>query len=123
MGVTDLLNNKSSSSTDNLVSNLVNIVNKCKFFGVMDLFVSGIAFNKRLSCTVIKKVNEKIVDMCKKNRVVVIDNGNICNLDLYQNCLDLLARGKCLLAKNFIFVLNNFSNIHTHYPLIDIRHH
>ena len=123
MGVTDLLNNKWSSSTDNLVSNLVNIVNKRKFFGVMDLFVSGIAFNKRLSYTVIKKVNENIVDMCKKNRIVFIDNGNISNLDLYQNCLDLLERGKCLLANNFIFVLNNLSNIHTHYPLIDIRHH
>ena len=46
--VNDLLNNKSPSSTDELVSNLVNIVNKCKSFGVMDLFISGIAFNKRL---------------------------------------------------------------------------
>ena len=48
VGVNDLLNNKSPSSTDDLVSNLVKIVNKCKSFGVMDLFVSGIAFNKRL---------------------------------------------------------------------------
>ena len=50
-----LLNDKSPSSTDNLVSNLVNIVNKCKSFRVMDLFASGIAFNKRLPYTVIKK--------------------------------------------------------------------
>ena len=33
-----------------------------------------------------------------------------------------LERGKCLLAKNFIFVLNNFLNIHTHHPLLNIRH-
>ena len=46
MGVNDLLNNKSQSSTDDLVSNLVKIVNKCKSLGVMDLFFSGIAFNK-----------------------------------------------------------------------------
>ena len=44
----DLLNNKSPSSTDDLLSNLVKIVSKCKSFGVMDLFVSGIAFNKKL---------------------------------------------------------------------------
>ena len=44
----DLLNNKSPSSTDDLVSYLVKFVNKYKSFGVMDLFVSGIAFNKRL---------------------------------------------------------------------------
>ena len=66
MGVNDLLNNKSPSSADDVVSSLVKIVNKCKSFGVMDLFVSRIAFNKRLPYAVIKKVNEKIVDMCKK---------------------------------------------------------
>ena len=60
VGVNDLLNDKSSSSTDNLMSNLVNIVNKCKSFGVMDLFVSGIAFNKRLPYTVIKNVMKKL---------------------------------------------------------------
>ena len=70
VGVNDLLNNKSPSSTDNLVSNLVKIVNKCKSYGGMDLSVSGIAFNKRLSYTVIKKVNQKIVDMSKKNSIV-----------------------------------------------------
>ena len=78
----------------------------------MDLFVSGVAFNKRLPCAIVKKVNEKILDMCKKNGIVFIDNGNISNMDLYQDGLHLLERGKCLLANNFIFVLNNFLNIH-----------
>ena len=119
VGVNDLLNNKSPSSTDNLVSNLVKIVNRCKSFGVMDLFVSGIAFNKRLPYAVIKKVNEKIVDMYKKNGIAFIDNGNISNMDLYQDGLHLLERGKCLLPNNFIFVLNNFLNIHTHYLFLD----
>ena len=67
MAVNDLLDNKSASSVENLVSNLVKIVNKCKSFGMMDLFVSGIAF--KLPYTVIKKVNEKIVHMCKKNDI------------------------------------------------------
>ena len=43
----------------------------------MDLFVSRIYFNKRLSYTVIKTVNKKIVDTCKKNGILFIDNGNI----------------------------------------------
>ena len=90
----------------------------------MDLFVSGIAFNKRLSYAVIKKVNEKIVDMCKKNGIVFIDNGNISDMDLYQDGLHLLELGKCLLAiNNFIFVLNNFLNIHTHYPFLEKNAH
>ena len=112
VGVNDLLNDKLSRSNDNLMSNLVNIVNKCKSFGVMDLFLSGIDFNKRIPYTVIKKVNEKIADMCKKNSIVFTDNGNISNVDLYQDGLQLLERGKCLLANNFICVLNNFLNMH-----------
>ena len=68
VGVNDLLNDNLLSSNDNLMSNLVNTVSKCKSFGVMDLFISGIAFNSRLPNTVIKKFNEKIVDMCKKKR-------------------------------------------------------
>ena len=58
VGVNNLLNDISPSSTDNLVSNLDNIGNKCKSFGVMDLFVSGIAFDKRLPYTVL---NEKLM--------------------------------------------------------------
>ena len=86
MQVNDLLNHKSRSSTDNLVSNLVSIVNKCKSLGVMDLFVSGIAFNKRLLYTVIKKVNGKLADMCNKNVIVFIEDRDISNMDLYQDC-------------------------------------
>ena len=89
----------------------------------MNLFVSEIAFNKILPYTVIKKVNEKIVDMCKKNGIVFVDNGNISNMDLHQDDLHLMKRGKCLLAKNFTLILNNFLNMLTHHPLIDIRHH
>ena len=118
VGVNDLLNNRSPSSTDDLVSSFVKIVDKCKSFGVMDLSVSGIAFNKSLQYTVIKKVNEKIVDMCKKNGLVFIDNGNISNMDLYQDGVHILERGQCLLANKFIFVLNNCLNIHRHYPFL-----
>ena len=88
----------------------------------MSNLVSGIAFNKRILYIVIKKFNEKIVDMCNKNGIVFIDNGNISNMDLYQDGFHILERGKCLLATNFIFVLNNFLNMHKDHPLIDIRH-
>ena len=53
MGVNDLPNNKSPSSTDDQVLNLVKIVNKCKSSRAMDLFVSVIAFKKRLPYAVI----------------------------------------------------------------------
>ena len=53
VGVNDLPNNKSPSSTDDQVLNLVKIVNKCKSSRAMDLFVSVIAFKKRLPYAVI----------------------------------------------------------------------
>ena len=86
--------------------NLVNIVNKCKSLGVMNVFVSGIAFNQD-SHILIKKVNEKIVDMCNKNGKVFIDNGSISNMDLRLEGFQLQERSKCLLA-NFFFCIRNF---------------
>ena len=61
--------------------------------------------------------------MCKKNGIVFIDSENISNMDLYQDGLRLLERGKCLLANNFVFVLNNFLNIHTHYIQGNVAKH
>ena len=61
--------------------------------------------------------------MCKKNGIVFIDSENISNMDLYQDGLRLLERGKCLLAYNFIFVLNNFLNIHTYYIPENVAKH
>ena len=45
---------------------------------------------------------------------------SIFYMDLYQDCLHLLYRGKCLIARNCIYVLNNFSKMHKHH-LLDIR--
>ena len=60
VGVNDLLNDKWSSSTNNLMSDLISIVNKCKMLEVMDLFICGISFSKRLPYTVIKKLMKKL---------------------------------------------------------------
>ena len=60
--------------------------------------------------------------MSNKNGIVFIDNGDVSNVDLDQDRLHSLERGKCLFAKNFIFVLNNVLNMHSHHHLIDIRH-
>ena len=38
----------------------------------------------RLPYAVIKKFNEKIADMCKKNAIVFIENGNVNNMDFFR---------------------------------------
>ena len=47
--------------------------------------------------------------MCKNHAIIYICNGNISDINLYQDGLHLLEPGKCLLASNFIQVLNNFN--------------
>ena len=92
-------------------------MSKCKSSTVnVDLFVFWIAFKKRLPYTVIKKVNENIVDMPNKSSIDFIDNGNISNMDLHQDRWHFLGRGNCLSENNLIFVLNNPLSMHTHPP-------
>ena len=90
--VNDLLNDKSPNNTENLTSNLLNIVKKCKLLGVENLFVFGIAFNKRLPYSFIKKTNEKFENMSKTHEIIFIDNGSISDMFLYQDKLRLLER-------------------------------
>ena len=59
VGVKDLLNGKSPSSTENLVSNLVNIVSKCKSFGVMDLFFLEPLLTKDTHTLLLKRLMKK----------------------------------------------------------------
>ena len=44
-------------------------------------------------------------------------------MDLYQDGLHLLERGKRLLAKSFIFVLNNFLNMQTYPRFLEMNTH
>ena len=60
VGVNDLLNNKSPSSTDDLVSNLVEIVNKCKSFGVMDPFFLELILTKDSHTMLLKTLMKKL---------------------------------------------------------------
>ena len=62
------------------------------------------SFEKKTFISFIKKANEKIQYMCKTHAIIFFDNGNISDMDLYQDELHLLERGKCLLATNFIYV-------------------
>ena len=60
VGVNDLLNNKSPSSTDDLVSNLVEIVNKCKSFGVMDPSFLELILTKDSHTMLLKTLMKKL---------------------------------------------------------------
>ena len=68
LGVNDLVNNKSPSSTDDLVSNLVKIVNKCKYFGVMIFLFLELLLTKDSHTLLLKRLMKKL-QICVKRTV------------------------------------------------------
>ena len=85
-------------------------------FGVSQVIVSGIAYNKKVANSFVDEVNSKIISMCEYNTLGYINNGNISNIHLFDDNLHLLESGKCILANNFICRLNYFLRTHLHHP-------
>ena len=89
---------------------------KCISNGIANV-VSGIVINNKKSDSFVGDVN-KIRMMCKKNSLVYMDNANIPKSCLFTDGLHLVEKGKCILANNFINMLNSFLGIHQHHLTI-----
>ena len=90
---------------------------KCISNGIAKLVVSGIVINSKMSDLFVD-VNKKIAMMYKKNSLVYMDNANIPKSCLFTDGLHLTEKGKCILANNFINILNSFLGIHQHHLTI-----
>ena len=66
-GVTDLLNDESQVSVQNLLDNLQQICLKCKSAGITRIFISGIVVNNKLTSAYISSANQRISNMCRNN--------------------------------------------------------
>ena len=115
IGINDLLqdiannNNKlTDNSIKNFMKNIEQMVQKCRSFGVKRVFLSGITITTRISCQQLEEIHEQLVSLCEKINIIYIDNRNIFGVHLFKDGLHLLESGKQILAKNFIFNLNNF---------------
>ena len=58
VGINDVLNGKSQSNTENLLSNIKYIVDKCRKFGEKIILISGLVFTTRVSLEVLDKIHE-----------------------------------------------------------------
>ena len=76
-GINNVLNDKSQSNTENLVSNIKCMVDKCRKFGVKNMLISGLVFTTRVSLEVLKKIHEKFSIFCSGYGLTYIDNRNI----------------------------------------------
>ena len=106
-GINDVLNNKSQSNTENLLSNIKYMVDKCRKFGVKNMLISGLVFTTRVSLEVLEKIHEKLHTFCSCYGLTYIDNRNIRGVHLCQDNLHLLQSGKKILFNNFISYLNS----------------
>ena len=103
------------------MSNIREIVEKCKQKGVRNIFVSGLVFTTRVSLPILERVHSLISNYCREIACFYIDNKNIGEFCLYKDGLHLLEVGKKILANNFIVNLNNFFlDTHTHHPPISL---
>ena len=115
IGINDLLqdmaynnNNLTDNSIKNFMKNIEQMVQKCRSFGVKRVFLSGITITTRISCQKLEEIHEQLVSLCEKINIIYIDNRNIFGVHLFKDGLHLLESVKQILAKNFIFNLNNF---------------
>ena len=60
-GICDVLNEKNPSSTENFLSKIKYMVNKCLKFGVENVFISSLVYTTRISLEVLKKTHENLV--------------------------------------------------------------
>ena len=85
--INDLLtkNSRSRSGMNNLTSNIKKITGKCLMFGVKNVFVSGLVCTSRVDVSLLEKAHVLILDFCRKNCFIYIDNRNIKSDSLYKD--------------------------------------
>ena len=116
VGINDILQ---SSSIEDYMKNVRDMVNKCYSFGVKRVFMSGIVYTKRVSLQLLIDTHEELTSLCKEPKIKYIDNRNISGEHLFKDGLHLIDSGKTIWANNFIYNLNNFL-IRVHQPQVFI---
>ena len=106
IGVNVLLNYSNQSRIDSLMNNIICNVEKCRNYGVKNIFLSGIIFTTRVSLDILIQVHNMITNFCNTSGLYYIDNRNIRVDCLYKDGLHLIDKGKIVLANNFIINLN-----------------
>ena len=106
IGVNDLLNYSNQSRIDSVMNNNICIVEKCRNYGVKNIFLSDIVFTTRVSLDILIQVHNMVSNFFYNNGLYYIDNRNIRVDYLCKDGLHLIDKGKVVLANNFIINLN-----------------
>ena len=76
--------------SENLLSNIKYMDDKCRKFGLKNILVSGLVFTTRVSLEVLEKIHDKLHTFCSSYGLTYIDSRNIRGIHLCQNNLHLL---------------------------------
>ena len=76
---------------------------KVKYF-----FISILTFSNRISHKLFSEANEMKERVCLENNYYYIENGNVCENDLFKDKLHLQNSGKTILSQNFIVNLQTY---------------
>ena len=117
-GISDVLNDKSPSNTENVLSNIKYMFKKCLKFGMKNIFISGLVYTTRISLKVFKKTNEKLSIMCSSYGLIHTDNRNSRGLHLCRDTLPLLQLDKKVFS-NLFSSIDSFVDEHELHNLVE----
>ena len=100
---------------------LEKIAIKLKKYGVKNVCLSDLVFTTRVYLPLLNQVNKCVLNICKAHNISFINSDNIIRNDTYSDGLHLPRSDKFLLSNNFIENINNFLEMHTHYPHVPIH--
>ena len=106
VGTNDILSNANDTE---LANNIINIGLNCKNHGVSKVFISSILVKKNPKLNpVIRRVKDKLRELCEINGFIFINNDIITTDHLWRDGIHLQNIGTNIFSRNFYQVLNNF---------------
>ena len=106
VGNNDLLNGSNEPQIDSLIQSIGTIIEKCRFYGMKSIFISGLVYTTRVKLWILEESYKKFEVFCRNNGVILIDNRSIRGRHLYRDGLHHLESGKRILANNSIAYFN-----------------
>ena len=110
VGINDLLNrrNLNDDVLNDICDDIMNMGFRCRNYNIGTIFISGIAYSTRIDVFFLNRLNKKLQEACLINGFFFIDNGAICEQDLWEDGIHLEDSGKNIIANNVINNLNHF---------------
>ena len=110
VGVNDLLNRRhlNDDVLSEICDDIINMGIRCRNYNIGTIFISGIAYSTRIDIYFLNRLNKMLQESCTINGFFFIDNGAVCEQDLWEDGIHLEDSGKNIIANNVINNLNHF---------------